>query len=343
MTKQKKRGTRHNIRLDQAMQQLFKLSRRVTLRLLNGLFDDHLTEADVADIHYEDTRFTTSGGQQLQGDLYIALRTYHEVRRYHIEFQTLQDNSMAIRMFRYGMEKAIREINAATAEMVIEYPLQRVIYLEENGNIPDELTLRLKFADGQELQYRVPVMKYWQVPAEELLRRGLYALLPLQVFNARVKLKRIVRSAQADGVKQRQIAEQFRELEATIRKTLHLLDDLYEDGELQLDDLEQMVEIAKYIAAYLYAHYDSYTKWHAEVKKLISTWKNSKTWREGEKKGRIQGMIEGKIEGKAEGIEEGKRESARNFLSLGVDPALVRQATGLSEAEIEQLRASLHE
>ncbi|MBO9606201.1 MAG: hypothetical protein J7639_09635 [Paenibacillaceae bacterium] len=46
------------------MRQLFRLSRRVTLRLLNGLFDETFAEADVTDIHYEDNRFTTREGQQ---------------------------------------------------------------------------------------------------------------------------------------------------------------------------------------------------------------------------------------------------------------------------------------
>ena len=42
-------------------------------------------------------------------------------------------------------------------------------------------------------------------------------------------------------------------------------------------------------------------------------------------------------EGRAEGREEEKRENARNLKQLGVAVALISQATGFSDEEIEQL------
>ena len=67
------------------------------------------------------------------------------------------------------------------------------------------------------------------------------------------------------------------------------------------------------------------------------------------KEGRIEGIAEGKIEGKAEGLVEGEakglakgkaesqREIAKNFLALGIDPATIAKATGLSEEEVRKL------
>ncbi|WP_135548253.1 RpnC/YadD family protein [Paenibacillus cymbidii] len=327
----KKRGGRHPaIRLDQAMRQLFRLSRKVTLRLLNGLFDETFAEAEVTDIHYEDNRFTTREGQQLQGDLFLAVQTHDRIYRYHVEFQTLHDRTMAIRMFRYGMEKALQAPHSAETELTLEYPAQRVIVLEENGNIPDSLSLLLKFGDGLQVRYSVPVMKYWEWSAEQLLARGLYALLPLQVFGARAKLKRLARSKRPDAEKRVQVEEQFRQLQVTLGGTLRILDELYERGELPFDDLEHMLRIVTYIAEHLYAQYDPYPHWNEEVDRLIKTLIDPKIWERGKREGRKEGKIEGKI--------EGKLEVARNLLALGAEPELIRHATGLSDNELEQLR-----
>ena len=62
---------------------------------------------------------------------------------------------------------------------------------------------------------------------------------------------------------------------------------------------------------------------------------------EGEAKGRAEGEAKGRAEGEAKGRAEGelkeKLENARNFKLLGVDPAIIAKATGLSLEEIDKL------
>ena len=54
--------------------------------------------------------------------------------------------------------------------------------------------------------------------------------------------------------------------------------------------------------------------------------------------GKEEGLKEGLVKGKEEGIKEGKKETAKNLISLGLDIEIIRNATGLSIAEIEELR-----
>ena len=54
---------------------------------------------------------------------------------------------------------------------------------------------------------------------------------------------------------------------------------------------------------------------------------------EGLAEGEAKGLARGKIEGKA----ESQREIAKNFLALGIDPATIAKATGLSEEEVREL------
>ena len=62
---------------------------------------------------------------------------------------------------------------------------------------------------------------------------------------------------------------------------------------------------------------------------------------EGMQEGLQEGLKEGLKEGMKTGIKEGERKAAKeiaqNLLSMGIDPAKVAQATGLSQQEVEQL------
>jgi len=56
------------------------------------------------------------------------------------------------------------------------------------------------------------------------------------------------------------------------------------------------------------------------------------------RKGLVEGEAKGKIEGKAEGIAENKIEIAKNMLALNLPLSIIATATGMTEAEIEQLK-----
>ena len=56
-------------------------------------------------------------------------------------------------------------------------------------------------------------------------------------------------------------------------------------------------------------------------------------WKQGLEEGRAKGLAEGRAEGRAEGIAA----IARNLKSLGFSIEQIREATGLSDAEIESL------
>ena len=53
--------------------------------------------------------------------------------------------------------------------------------------------------------------------------------------------------------------------------------------------------------------------------------------------GKIEGRIEGMAEGKAEGKAEEKREIAKKLKAIGISIEQIKQATGLSSEDIEQL------
>ena len=58
---------------------------------------------------------------------------------------------------------------------------------------------------------------------------------------------------------------------------------------------------------------------------------------QGLAQGLAQGIAQGLAEGEAKGKAESQREIAKNFLALGIDPATIAKATGLSEDEVRKL------
>jgi len=59
---------------------------------------------------------------------------------------------------------------------------------------------------------------------------------------------------------------------------------------------------------------------------------------EGKEEGLQEGLVKGKEEGIKEGVKKGKIETAKNLISLGLNIEIIRNATGLSVSEIEDLR-----
>ena len=57
----------------------------------------------------------------------------------------------------------------------------------------------------------------------------------------------------------------------------------------------------------------------------------------GEARGIQLGRTEGIQLGRTEGIQLGRTETARNLLRMGLEPAKIAQATGLSFEEVESL------
>ncbi len=150
------RSAKEKLKLDQMMRVLFRLSKRLTIQLINGLFDEHFSNEEVVSIHYGNSEFVMDKYDSIVGDLFLKLVTARGTFQYHVEFQTLNDQSMAIRMFRYGFEKAV-ELASGTEDgkgskgtPLLAFPRQIVIFLEENEAVGDELAFRLLLPDGLE-------------------------------------------------------------------------------------------------------------------------------------------------------------------------------------------------
>ncbi len=321
------RGNKERLKLDQMLRVLFRLSKRLTVQLVNGLFGEQFASEEVQSIHYGNSEFVTDAYDRIVGDLFLKLTTVRGTYHYHVELQTLNDQSMIIRMFRYGFEKAV-ELAVGVEEdnepQLLAFPRQIVIFLEENEAIGDELAFRLRLPNGSETVYTVPTLRYWTLTPRDLQERRLIALLPLQVFRSRKSMRGIASSGRSDEEKRRLFAQEFERLKAVVGQTLDTIRDLHQQRLLRLGDIDRLLRVLDSILKYLYNSYgdDQQTE---EVSRMIKTFIDPEVLKRGRR------------EGEKEGIQKGKITVARKLLKLGVDIGTIVEATELGEEEVLKL------
>ncbi|THF82747.1 RpnC/YadD family protein [Cohnella fermenti] len=335
---------KEQLKLDQLLRLLFKLSKRSTIDLINGLFGDSFAYEDVPSIHYSNVEMIADDLSRLIGDFHVKLVTTKGTYRYHVEFQTLNDQSMAIRMFRYGFEMALEKAatddkgDASTQDPrlpLIVFPRQVVVFLEENDAIGESVAFRLQLPDGQEVVYEVPAVRYWQWSLQDLRKSRMYALLPLQVFKSRKQIRSIADSRKPEEEKRRLIERCFADLKEVVRQTVAMIAELHDQEVLPTRDMDRLIRAMSTILNYLYRKYgEPYHQTEKEVFVLIKSFYDPEIRKQAREEGKKIGLEEGRLEGRL----ESKLLVAQRMLSLNIDLQLIVQATELSVEEVERLR-----
>jgi hypothetical protein len=281
-----------NVKMDEILKQLFQVSNNVLVVMLNSLFGKDI-DPEKTEVEISNNEFVTEELGLLRGDLFLTLTNSEKKNRFHIEFQTIQDRGMVIRMFEYGFHKA-RELASLKEEeeTVIFIPEQIVIFVEEHESVRDELKMRLVFPEDQEMVYRVPVIKYWQFDCQELLQRKLYPLLPLQIFKLRRELEKLKRQKDATekmlaGMsKVKKMAEKVA-VEAKL---------LYDCETIPGEDLHRILVAVESLFEYLNLKYAGITKLTEEVHQMVKTLYDPEVEKKGIKKGFEKGQLQAKRE-----------------------------------------------
>ena len=86
--------------------------------------------------------------------------------------------------------------------------------------------------------------------------------------------------------------------------------------------------------------YELERQYHEEMETAIKAMEQAskKRIRESLKKGEAKGMKKGRQEGIKQGLEQGMQQIARQMLSKGLDMKLICDMTGLSEAQLNELK-----
>lgn len=128
---------------------------------------------------------------------------------YHFECEIHNDGTMVMRMFEYDVHIALSYRKEMSGEMVLQFPHSAVLYLQDNGNTPEELNCAIHFQDGGTYVYRVPVLKVQAYTIEEIKEKHLCVLIPFLPLRFR---KRISGRKKEQGVQKEELTSFYRQL-----------------------------------------------------------------------------------------------------------------------------------
>ena len=320
----KTESAKGKIRLDETLKLLFSVSEPLVINIVNYFFNENLDVNRKYDVEFMSTESTDLDMELRRADLLIKVG---KVNSYHFEFQLNGEKYMVLRMFEYGYRSALRQKGEDNIP-VICFPKQAVLYLEEGKGIPEELKLKVVFPvtdkGEQQVIYRVIVKKAWEIGKEEKLERGLYSLLPLEIFKLRKKIERTKTASE----------DEFLRLSKQVKNdTINIINmamELMNEGKITEEDYTKITEATTYLLRYFSENYADLklSKEVSEVSEYIYT--------KGKDEGKKEGIKVGIKEGIKEGRNKEKIELARNLLDV-LDIKTISIKTGLSIEQIESI------
>ncbi|AOR24721.1 hypothetical protein [Clostridium taeniosporum] len=302
------------VKLDEILKFLFSTSKKVLVNLLNGVFEENFS-SDEVELSVSNNEFIMDTFDTLRGDVFFEVLNNEVSNKvtYHLEFQTKNDSTMIIRMFEYGFRKGKEQTGNRDDFKTIYFPKQKVIFIERNNNIKDDIKLRIVLPDGQSFIYSVPVMKYWEYTDKELIENKMYPLLPLQLFNLRKDLEYARRSNNIDQINN--LSHEAKEIALKIANESKYL---FDNNEIVGEDFHKMLLAIQNLIEYLNRNYFNDDRLEEEVSTMTKT------------------LYDPEVEKR--GIEKKAKETAIKAIKLGMSNEIIIELTGLSNEQIDNIR-----
>ena len=273
--------------------------------LINEVFQTNYPE----DIHFQQLR---NEHYEKFGKIITDSILQIEDHTYHLECQSSLDGRMVIRMFEYDFSIALELAEKNNGVFEIEFPQSCVLYIRNHRehSLPEYHEAIVKFADGQQILYRVPILRVQNYTVDSIIEKRLLILLPYHILRLLADYQKI-----SDALEQ-------------------CMDD--KKSSLYIDLITLIEKIADHIIP----------KENEKVRERLGDLMGGKILKlESERLrelGEAKGRAEGRIQGQAEGRRTERIEAIQNMISLGLTKEKI--LTIYSEEEYnEAVRAMLVE
>ncbi|WP_438334937.1 Rpn family recombination-promoting nuclease/putative transposase [Edwardsiella tarda] len=287
-----------SIHLPPALREICDLD---TLQLAPGSFVEESLRPYYSDILYS---LKTQGG-----DGYILTL---------IEHQSRPDKHMTSRLMRYAIAAMQQHLDAGHDTLPLVIPI--LFYQGQTSPYPYSMSWLQEFANPELARQLYcgdfPLVDITVIPDDDIMQHKRIALLEL--------LQKHIR--------QRDVAELLNQVVTlllagytTEKQVRTLMNYMFQVGETQNPEA-------------LLTTLASQVPQHGDTLMTIAEQLEQKGMQKGMQQGRQEGRVEGRVEGLVEGRQEAQREMARNMLAIGIDHATIMQVTGLTAAELEQVR-----
>ena len=101
---------------------------------------------------------------------------------YHIECQSTDDTTMAIRMIEYDFSIAVENAHKQGRRYRMDFPRSCVLYLRSGNNTPDFLGVEMALTDGNIVLYQISTIKLETYTKDSIFEKNLLMLLPFYIM-----------------------------------------------------------------------------------------------------------------------------------------------------------------
>ena len=238
---------------------------------------------------------------------------------YHLECQSSKDKTMVIRMFEYDISIAIEHASYENDEIwEIEFPQSCVLYIRNHRDLPDYHEAVVKFADGQKVRYRVPILQAKKYTVDRIFEKRLLILLPYHIL----RYEHFLKHNGTDTRKLQQLLADFREINRRLEETA----EKENKSHLYMD----MIVLIEQIADYIIPKNNTIKKGLGDVMggKILKL-RSEELLELGEARGEARGKAKGRLEGK----REERLDAIQNIMDLGLTKEQILRKYSLEEYE----------
>jgi predicted transposase/invertase (TIGR01784 family) len=257
--------------------------------------------------------------KHLYSDILIVIGGIHQ---YHLEAQIQDDKNMALRIFEYGFQYALRHKTEYRGLLTVSMPRSCVIYLTAGKKTSKQPSFRLLFPDGSTHIYKTQAFYLLNHDIRELEERKMVILLPFYIL----KLRRAVEKA---GIHET-LEELSREAAAMVDEILKTAERSEKRGIVNTEELRLLIDLLDRLYTEVYRNYVEFKEADMRLQDIIMT-------RVEEAEARKDAEMEAKMELARARLEERTREIARNMKKIGLSAEQIAQVSGFSVKEIEEL------
>jgi hypothetical protein len=230
---------------------------------INGSFGAHHPPGSAVAFQPTESIVKTADGkmQRQTSDMILTV----DGKPYVIEVQTGDDETIALRVFEYGLSYAIkgRTINDNGELIEVTLPRGMVIYWEGSGRTPDKATFRIKTPEGKTLDYEITVLKVLDHALAELDRRNLSLISPFYLLKVRREVKK--------GVSPERLKELARTTGKIEREMVNLFTQARTEGRLSDGDVVLLESHILDLHEKLYKEYEPFKEVYMEMDSEIRT------------------------------------------------------------------------
>jgi len=305
---------------------LLALSKPSVVSFINGMFSENFPLDSKITYHY--TENVDGGLKKTVADIIITIHAKDRTRRFHLEGQINDDNTIVIRVFEYGFADALRHQTTQGNRITLPFPTPAIIFLEHTEATPDEVILELDFGESGKIDYKVKAMKFLTYSVEELCKKNMTILLPLYLL----KLRR-----ETDNAKKRKEENREPALREVAKKLKELIDksilpaitESEKAGNITHRDAFELLSLLDRLYHYLYGSIPEFKE--EEANSVLS---DILELRYDKRLAEVEAQHEARLEAR---LGERTMDIARSMKADNEPYEKIIRHTGLAFAEIEKL------